>query len=269
MKKGFITNKYTISVFILLAILATDIILHKGMSRVIIPENFTDKRSPQEGIARCNSELIIKEKKWRKAVNTPALAAVLDSSVSGFEMDLYFDTAKKSFYVYHDTSVISNVLIEDILQVVEQKRLAPSIWFDIKNLSEQNKNLVLEKVCALRSRFGLQKRMLIESPNISCLTTFCDSSFYTSFYTPFFNPYNEKEEALTQKIDSIAGLLKKYPVSALSGYYFQAPFLMKFFPGFPILTWADDAKISIVGNIFKYRLEHQQNISIVLYQSGN
>jgi len=124
MKKGFLTNKYTISVIILLAVLATDVLLHQGMSRVILPESFTDKRSPITQLPACKNQLIVKGKnqlivkgkKWIKAVNNLQLAANIDSSCKGFETDVYFDTAKNTFFVYHDSSVISSLDIDRLFE---------------------------------------------------------------------------------------------------------------------------------------------------------
>lgn len=265
MKKGFLTNKYTISVLILLAVLATDIYLHKGMSRVILPESFTNQRTPITQLPACKNPLIVKEKKWIKAVNKLQLAANIDSNSNGFETDVYFDTSKNTFFVYHDSSVISNLNIDRLFASIFKKDVNASVWLDFKNLNSQNSKQALNKLISLRDTFALQNKIIVESPNIQLLTMFCDSNFYTSFYTPFFNPYQEEEEKLVDRIDSIAGLLKRYPVSAVSGYYFQAPFLLKFFPEFPVLTWSDNTELSIVGNIYKYQLEHQKNIAIVLY----
>lgn len=265
MKKGFLTNKYTISVIILLAVLATDVLLHQGMSRVILPESFTDKRSPITQLPACKNQLIVKGKKWIKAVNNLQLAANIDSSCKGFETDVYFDTAKNTFFVYHDSSAISSLDIDRLFESIFKKGVNASVWLDFKNLSTQNSKQALEKLISLRDTFALHNKIIVESPNIQLLTGFCDSNFYTSYYTPFFNPYREAEDRLVERIDSIAGLLKRYPVSALSGYYFQVPFLLKFFPGFPVLTWSDNTQISLVGNIYKYQLENQKNIAIVLY----
>lgn len=269
MKKGFLTNKYTLSVFILLAILATDILLHKGMSRVILPEKFTNKRLPQKNLVRCDQPLDIKGKYWIKAVNTPELAALIDSNANGIEMDVYFDTAKNCFFVYHDSSAISRVNAEEIFSVLQKKKLTIPVWLDFKNLFDYNIQQSLAQLSLLRNKYNLQKKILVESSHAPFLQAFCDSGFYTSFYTPFFNPYKEDEGLLVKRIDSISFLLKKYPVSAISGYYFQTPFLKKFFPAFPILTWTDDSKVSIVNNVFNRQLEKDEHIKIILHSADN
>lgn len=269
MKKGFFTNKYTLSVFILLAILATDILLHKGMSRVILPESFTKQRTPQTGLPQCAASFTIKNKRWMKAVNNEVQLLSVDSNVSGIEMDVYFDTAKNNFFVYHDSAVISATSIEDIFSVIKERNLSPSVWLDFKNLQQHSKIKAVQYLLSLQNKYGLQNRLMVESQDIEALQTFCDSGFFTSYYVPFFNPYAEKEDVLVGRIDSMSAALKQYPVSAISGYYFQVPFLKKFFPAFPILTWTEDSKISLVNKYFNYQLEKDEQVKIVLHNIDN
>ncbi|RYY70812.1 MAG: hypothetical protein EOO13_05325 [Chitinophagaceae bacterium] len=253
------------SVFILLAILATDIYLHKGMSRVILPDGFTKMRSPQQGLPRCSQVLQIKGKKWMKAVNTVALAKLVDSSTYGIELDVYFDTTRNSFFVYHDTAVINTVTIDDIFSSLQARQVAPPVWLDFKNLSPYNKEKSLQFLLSFRNRYQLADKIIVESPHPELLQSFCNSDFYTSYYVPFFNPYQESDEMQASRIDSISALLKKNPVSALSGYYFQTPFLKKFFPALPVLTWTEDDQISLVSRLFHHQLEKDSSIKVLLY----
>lgn len=269
MKKGFLTNKYTLSVIILLTILATDILLHKGMSRTILPETFTGKRFAQADIPLCKQTLQIKGKNWLKAINNIAKANALDSLSNGIEIDVYFDTAQNQFFVYHDSSAMSKTTLPEILSVINQKKINISVWLDFKNLFEYNTLPSLRHLVILRNEFQLNNKLIIESPNLQNLQAFCDSGFYTSYYTPFFNPYLEDESAQIKMIDSMASLLKKYRVSALSGYYFQTAFLKKYFPVFPILTWTDDSKLSLVNNVFNKKLEADDNVKIILHPTDN
>ena len=107
--------------------------------------------------------------------------------------------------------------------------------------------------------------MIIESSSPANLTAFCDSGFFTSYYAPNFNPYQIQEDTLVNFIDIMANNLKKYRVTALSGYYFQYPVLKKYFPNFPILTWTDKSNISLITRVFNKHLENEQQIKIVLY----
>ncbi|MBC7629794.1 hypothetical protein [Ferruginibacter sp.] len=263
-KNSFILNKYTLSLLILLLCLAADIILHKGMSRVLIPKSFTDNRSPQY-LKLCDNPLIISKKKWIKAVNTVQKMDQIAADAAGLEMDVYFDTVKNLLQVYHDSTETTRPFIEDILNVYATRKLTASIWLDFKNLSIANEKKSGAYISFLRQRYQLQNKVIVESSSPQYLHSFCDSGFFTSYYTPFFNPYLHTEKEIVQAIDTIALNLKMYPASALSGYYFQYPLLKKFFPNYPILIWAENDRYSFVSNIFKRTLDNDQQVKIVLY----
>ncbi len=261
---SFLTNKYTLSVFILLFCLGVDIVLHKGMSRVILPESFTAERSARY-YNTCDQQLIVKNKKWTKAVNTVEKLQQLDSASAGFEIDVYFDTGRDYFKVYHDTGVISELNLDTILQQYKSRNMTSSVWLDFKNLSAGNLSQSIAKAAALRRNYALANKMIIESSQPELLQSFCDSGFFTSYYLPFFNPYQMDEKALVEQIDLIAKQLQKTKVSALSGYYFQYPLMKKYFPNYPVLTWTDNSSISLVANSFNYSLLNDSQVKVVLF----
>lgn len=263
-KNNFLTNKYTLSVFILLVCLAADIFLHKGMSRVMLPESFTDKRSPAKFL-KCEQPLLITGKKWMKGINTVARIQELSSDAAGFEMDVYFDTAKNYLQVYHDTSVYALLNIEEILNQYKSRKLTSSIWLDFKNLGAGNEKISLQYINGLTKKYDLKNKLIIESSHPQFLQGFCDSGFFTSYYTPYFNPYKMSEEELVTQLDSMNAALNKYKVSALSGYYFQYPFLKKFFPNYPILTWTDNFSLSLVTNSFNKLMIADDHVKVVLF----
>ncbi|MEO6229472.1 MAG: hypothetical protein ABJB11_20255 [Ferruginibacter sp.] len=263
-KNSFILNKYTLPLLILLLYLGVDIILHKGMTRVLIPKSFNSNLHPQY-IQPLDVPLTISDKKWQKAVNTVQKMQQLANNAPGLEMDVYFDTTKNLLQVYHDSSETVRPLIEDILAVYKARKLSASIWLDFKNLSLCNEKKSLDYIVFLRRQYGLQNKIIVESGSPQYLKMFCDSGFFTSYYTPFFNPYLISATTLMQAIDTIAYNLKKYPASALSGYYFQYPALKKFFPNYPVLIWAENDNYSFVSGIFNYKLGKDPRVKIVLY----
>lgn len=266
--KRFFTNKYTLSVLILMAILATDILLHKGMSRVILPEDFTAKRQAQTNLLKCESPVQLNGRQWVKAISSPENVLSLDTSISGFKMDVYFDTTKNAFFIYsRDTFIINSV--EDILEINDNRKLNTSVWLDIKNLEEESCHKTAHRLKELENKFQLQQRLITSSDNAAALKTFCDSGFFTSYQVPLFNPYTDSEDELLKRIDSIAAILKKYPVSSLTCHYFQIPFLKKFFPVFPLLTFTDDSKISMVNKLFNYQLDKDKQVYVVLHSIEN
>jgi hypothetical protein len=97
------------------------------------------------------------------------------------------------------------------------------------------------------------------------LQSFNEKAFFTSYYTPFFNPYGMAKNGLKMYVDSIAGTLKKYNVSALSGYYFQLPALKKYFPSYPLLSWSDADSFSLISFLFHNKLKSDTNLKVLLF----
>jgi hypothetical protein len=62
-KNRFLLNKYTVTVFILLAYFAGDVLLHKGMSRVLFGSSFTDHFEGYKTTFNCGSALSLRSKK--------------------------------------------------------------------------------------------------------------------------------------------------------------------------------------------------------------
>ena len=262
--RKFYTNKYFLALIILILVLLVDVFLHKGMSRVIIPESFTNQRTALNP-EYCIQPLVIKNKEWVKAVNTKENMQSLSNTAAGLEMDVYFDKIKNIFFVYHDSSNISSQSLQAQLDIYRSKKLTASIWLDFKNLSDSNELPALQKLIGLRNDYELQQKIIVESSSIKNLNSFCKNSFYTSFYVPYFNPYLMDEASLVNQIDTIGQLLKNNKVSALSGYYFQIPLLKKFFPTANLLTWAETGSFSVVAPIFNHQLMADDQIKIVLH----
>ncbi len=244
--------------------MAVDVLLHKGMSRVMLPSSFTDKIKPYK-IQPVNKPLIIKGKKWAKAVNSISLLQEIDSTVPGLEFDLYLDTIQNKFFVYHDSSGISSESIDQLLSLYKQRNLKSSMWFDLKNISAKNCNKAIRVLNNLHDSFSLKGKTIMETSVADCLTPLYDAGYYTSFYVPFFNPYEISENEFVHNMDSIAGLLVKHPACALSGYYFQYPALKKFFPSYPLLTWSDVSYSSVVSLSFNRSLQNDSMVKVILY----
>lgn len=262
--KYFFNNKYKLLIIVFLLYTGTDIILHKGQVCVLLPNSF-DRNTAQIHLDRCQDSLIIRNKRWLKGVNTIFEIKNIDTKISGFEMDLYYDISSASFRVYHDSSAISETRIDEILDIYKERRMSASIWLDFKNLTEANCTSALVSLIKIRDEYGLHNKMIIESNALDQLDIFCENGFFTSFYVPFFNPYLLKSNELNIIADSMSNHLKRCQVSALSGYYFQYPFLEKKFPEYPILIWAADSKYSMVSYIFNRSLMTNERVKVVLY----
>ena len=263
-RKNYFKSKYFFGLAFIFILLFADILFHKGMIRVLIPDSFVKNVSPAD-FPHCNNTLIQTSKNWIKAIDNENAIKKLPVNTGGFEVDVYFDTTIHSFYVYHDSLGMSSLTIDHLLDIYKSRNLTSSVWFDFKNLNYYNHEKSLDAFIALRKKYGLENKIIIESSQINYLPPFCENGFFTSYYTPYFNPYELKKDDLKKIIDTISHNLKLYPVSALSGYYFQYHFLKKYYPDYPILTWAVKNNFSLVSVIFNGYLEKEKNLKIILY----
>ncbi len=205
--KGILANKYTLPLLFLLALLITDVLLHKGMTRLMLPLS-TFPETKETNLARCERPLLTTGKNWSQGINTIGKIKQLEKGVEGFEMDVYFDTSKNCLEVYHDSSRYSSLKITSILDIYKSRQLTASVWLDFKNLSASNVGPALHYISGLRKIYGLNNKLIIESSAVEWLQAFCDSGFFTSYYVPFFNPYLLSDFDLKVQLDTIHDILK-------------------------------------------------------------
>ncbi len=263
MLKWIAQNKYKLMAFILGLYLLLDVLQHKGQARVLFPKNFTELKK-ETLLPKSKSILINKDKNWQKGVNTKEQMNALSMDDAGFECDIYFDTAAGSFSVHHDPDKNIGYSLDNLLQLYQQKKMQAGIWLDIKNLGDSNAPSVLHSLIELRNKYQLQNKILVESGRADLLTAFSDSSFFTAYYAPFFNPYKISKDEMNSMADSMASVISKSKINALSGYYFQCSFLKHYFPQYPVLTWIDNSSFSLVNFLFQRKINGDQSIFIAL-----
>jgi len=264
MLKLIAQNKYKLMVCIIGLYLFTDVLLHKGQARVLFGKTFP-AAAIAPGPPKSKSTVVIQHKEWKKGVNTNEQLKQLDITASGFESDVYYDTVKKGFNVYHDEDKQTGQTLQALLDQYRQRKMTAAIWLDIKNLTVDNATQALASLLELRKDYGLQNKLFVESGLASLLTPFSDSGFYTIYYVPVFNPYQVSDSELKSWADSIASVVHAARINAVSGYYFQTSFLQHYFPGYPVLTWAEKKPFSIVNTVFRNKIAADPAITIVLY----
>lgn len=258
-----ILGKYKWSFYLLLAYLLIDAYVHKGMLRVLLPSPFHHAGAAPER-PRCTSPLLHKGGKWKKGVNAPHAIPEAIQEYNGVELDVYFDTAKADYLLFHDSSESQRLPIETMIRRLLDSQFSGSLWLDVKNLGAENEQASLRRLVDLVREYGLHSRVVVESGRPEFLQSFCREGFFTSYYVPFFNPYFLKPEERTAFAQLIATQCKAYPVSALSGYYFQYPFLKESFPDMPLLTWVDDPYWSLINYFFQRKLRHDPSLQVII-----
>lgn len=255
--RRLLLNKYSISALILLLLAGTDVMLHKGMTRVMLPYGFTE--FPVSQVKTCSHSINATHKEWLKGVNTIRQVRDMESS-SGIETDVYFDSVKMEFFVYHDSSKISTLTLDSLLAHNDKISAA---WLDVKNLNESNSAKALAKLNQVQDEVSML--LLVESPDAKALKIFCDNGYATILYSPFFNPYTDSTEWIRQVTASMQEDLGKYPAAAVSGYYFQYPYLKHVFPDYPVVTWSVKHSGSAISYMLNRQLMNDTSVKIVLY----
>ena len=264
MLKFIARNKYKLIVFIIGLYIVIDVVQHKGLTRVLLPKTFPAYKT-DTGFPQNKNTLINQNQEWDIAVNKKEFLNKINVNSSGFECDVYFDTVKNMFDVHHDVDNSSGLNLDSLLELYQQRELKASIWLDFKNLNDSNCKPAVTELIRLRQKYKLTNKLLVESHNGYLLNAFSDSGFYTSYYAPTFNPYQINDDEIKQWVDSISSAVSKSKLSALSGYYYQHPFLHHYFPNYPILTWAANDRFSLVSWLFKRKIAGSKEIFIALY----
>ena len=262
--KWIFKNKYKLMAIIIGLYLVADIVQHKGQARVLVPRTFISYKVDTSGPENEHG-IINKGKAWIKAVNTKELLANVDVKTSGIECDVYFNPGKNIFEIHHDADKPTGFILNDLLDDYLKMKLQASIWLDFKNLDDSNCHAAVSALTVLRNQYGLREKILVESGRADLLPLFSDASFFTSYYIPLFNPYLISDDETKHWVDSISSVLTRSKVNALSGYYFQYPFLHNYFPVYPLLTWADNDRFSLVNWLFKRKVASAKEVFIILY----
>jgi len=264
MRNWISRNKYKLMAITAGLYLLFDGLLHKGLLRVMLPVSFPHYH--ESGLhPRSGQNLEIRSKGWIKAVNTPESINDLPKGAAGFECDVYFNKTMNRFDIHHDKNAITGYTLDSLLNIYQRRGLNTSIWLDLKNLRDSTHVPALAELVRLRTRFNLQNKILVESNRPELLQAFGDSGFYTAYYTPYFNPYKVSEDSLRRKVDWIISRLTKYPVNALTGYYFQYPFLHHYFPFYKLLIWSPDDHFSLINRLFRSIIRSENAILIDLH----
>jgi hypothetical protein len=238
--------------------------MHKGLTRILLPETFPAYKT-NTGHPQSKNILINTGKEWIKAVNTKELLDPVETLAAGIECDVYYNHEKNIFEVHHDPGKATGFELNELLEEYKKKQLQASIWLDLKNLNDSNYSSAANALANMRSKYQLANKVLVESGRADLLTIFSDSGFYTSYYIPLFNPYQINDEEMKHWVDSLSMVLSRAKVNAVSGYYFQYPFLHHYFPNYPVLTWAANDRLSLVNWLFKKKAASAKEIFIVLY----
>ena len=136
------------------------------------------------------------EKIWAHrgySINSPensieSVKAALPKGFKGVEIDVRFNKTDNCFYLSHDKiKNYKNLTTLDSLFSHTGDGLY--YWLDLKNLNEENKKQIVDKLKALSVKYEINRNIIIESRNANALYTLTKNGFHTSLWLK--DPYPE------------------------------------------------------------------------------
>jgi hypothetical protein len=212
------------------------------------------------------SKATFSNKVWLHKVNSVSRAKIIQENYKGLEMDVVYDPVKECFDVHHHKSPSINLCLEELLQNLDDPT-QHYFWLDFKNLDTSNQRMALAELQRLTKKYKIKENIIVESPNPVLLTPFTDEKFYTSYYLPTFNPFYIHDDSIKKYLKEIDDNLSRCRVNAISGYYFQYPFMEKYFPETDLLVWhIMEEKTDLFSYLIRERLILNSQIKVVLTQ---
>ena len=150
------------------------------------------------------------------------LTTIINAGIRSLEVDLMFryDGNRGFFEVGHDEADSRGIKIDRFLKVLKQHD-PKKIWFDIKNINDDNIDAVNSELLRLDSLYGIKSIAVVES-NITTdsFVRIHNSGFHTSYYLPtariskLLGTGNETQ--LKLEADRIAEQIERQSVAAVS-----------------------------------------------------
>lgn len=127
------------------------------------------------------------DKFWLHRVNSPGKQMELADKYAGIEFDIIFYEEQLAFENSHDKESLEKYNLEKNLEVYRRLGRERGIWFDFKNLTQENKQDARKVLSGLLTRYGVKKELVwVESPNYTALAEFRRHGYRTSYYFPYY-----------------------------------------------------------------------------------
>lgn len=176
-------------------------------------------------------------KVWAHRVNSKEKLNSALNYFEGIELDLVYNDKENILDVNHPPTETIGLNFEDYFKAIKKNQF-PYIWLDIKNITEENAEQILEMLVVIfNSREYPLYKVLIESRNPKSLLIFEKEGFKTSFYLPNYL-YKKDSLALSKSVLEIKNILKIQPNIAISTNFKNYNIVKKEFPNKKKYIWA-------------------------------
>ncbi len=128
-----------------------------------------------------------KDKLWAHRVNSLEKRNEFKESYPNFEVDITLRSLPLSrniiLDVSHDAEISFELSFDEYIQSIGENE---KVWLDIKNLTIDNNQELLDKLDSYVSNNGLRKdQFIVETRDYNALTLLTRNNYYTSYYVDF------------------------------------------------------------------------------------
>lgn len=198
--------------------------------------------------------------RWLHMVNSSDRLTAYWDMWPGFEMDLFWNEAEKTFRVSHDTADADETLA-DLWQNrpdINQKYF----WLDFKNMTPQTAQDAVAELNRLTNIYALPRHhIVVEGKDGVTLTQMAQNGYWTSLYLSCYrwrNPVDRKVNI--QRDYAILAASHIHFVSADADYFQD---VMVAFPDYPKLFWNMAAQPERLNEVM---MKHSDEIAVILNQ---
>lgn len=185
----------------------------------------------------------IPEKFWLHRVNSVEKQKEFAGKFNGIEFDVVFYPEQSAFENSHDkTGALHKYNLEKQFAVYGQYNKGKGIWLDVKNLTNDNKELMKKTLNELLDKYKINKEKIwIESPNWKALKVFKEDGWHTSYYFPYydFNAMTEQEIQSVKHETLRAVFSGNVEAVSFSVFYYNFIKGLSLPDGIALLTWAE------------------------------
>lgn len=173
---------------------------------------------------------------WLHRCNNLDLLYERASNYSGIEVDVVYYHDLEALEVNHPPQERSHLFLDDYLLLLSKKEYN-TIWFDLKNLEDNNAELISLFLASMCEEYQVQREnIIVESPRVDLLHHFSDKNFRTSYYLPY-NWYTKSKEEQELILQSIELAHQLYSTDFMSLDYHEYPVIREYFPEDTLLIW--------------------------------
>ncbi len=183
---------------------------------------------------------------WAHRVNNPAKLESAGQEFPGVELDVVFIESAGHFDVHHPPEPPSGLTLAQYFAAAGESPL--QFWLDFKNLNSRNRDVAVQRLEELATRFKIEKKILIvEADHPEHLQAFSIAGFLTSWYLPQGLAALNKNELEAETV-KIGNMLETYPVNFISTEFVDYPVVDRYFPAQKKLFW-----FTVYGSVNKIK----------------